>query len=118
YFPATHLRQRWYGREAAEIAGEHLGSDLTELRRRSAMDIFGASTTRTNIVFSDEGVEYFPVVDGWVLPDDPATLFDKGRFAPLPLMLGTNADEGTLFSTDLPFTTPAGWRRFAAQKFP
>jgi para-nitrobenzyl esterase len=118
YFPSTHLRRRWYGRDSAESSGARLGGDLAALRSRSAADILAASRTRTDIVFGDDGVEYFPAVDGWVLPDDPATLFDEGRFAHVPLMLGTNADEGTLFGANLPFTTVVGWRDYASRRFP
>jgi para-nitrobenzyl esterase len=37
-------------------------------------------------------------MDGVVIPDWPAALFDEGRFHPVPLLLGTNADEGTIFT--------------------
>ncbi|MBB5057957.1 para-nitrobenzyl esterase [Granulicella aggregans] len=32
-------------------------------------------------------------VDGWVLPDLPATLFAQGREAPVPLLIGSNVQE-------------------------
>jgi para-nitrobenzyl esterase len=43
-----------------------------------------------------------PVVDGGFLPDQPRTLFDTGRFAKVPYLLGSNRDEGTLFSLGVP----------------
>ncbi len=39
------------------------------------------------------GMHYNPVVDGVVIPANPATLMMQGRAAPVPVMLGTNADE-------------------------
>lgn len=38
-----------------------------------------------------------PVVDGDLVPDYPVEVFRRGEALPLPLIIGTNADEGTLF---------------------
>jgi len=38
-----------------------------------------------------------PIVDGDVLPDQPRTRFDAGHVSKVPYLLGSNADEGTLF---------------------
>ncbi len=44
-------------------------------------------------------VGFMPVVDGRVVPDAPERMLSEGRQAQVPLLLGTNADEGTLFTT-------------------
>ena len=36
-----------------------------------------------------------PMVDGWVLPQDIATIFAQGKQNDVPLIVGYNADEGT-----------------------
>ena len=36
-----------------------------------------------------------PVVDGWVLPQDVASIFAQGKQNDVPLIVGFNADEGT-----------------------
>ncbi|KAF4969011.1 hypothetical protein FSARC_3665 [Fusarium sarcochroum] len=41
---------------------------------------------------------FYPVVDGDFIPDYPSTLLENGNFTKVPFLLGTNADEGTLFS--------------------
>lgn len=41
---------------------------------------------------------FAPVVDGYFLTDKPANLIRKKDFAPIDLLLGTNADEGSLFA--------------------
>ncbi len=47
-------------------------------------------------------------VDGGFLPAHPRDLLDAGTFAPVPYLLGANADEGTLFFIGAtPITTPA-----------
>jgi para-nitrobenzyl esterase len=40
---------------------------------------------------------FHPVVDGWVLPKTPFEVFAAGAQAPVPLMVGTTDDEGSLF---------------------
>lgn len=39
---------------------------------------------------------HFPVIDGHVLPESPFSAFAAGRQAAVPLVIGSNADEGTL----------------------
>src|SRR6185503_8732365 len=48
--------------------------------------------------------DFGPVVDGGFMPDQPRTLYDTGRYAKVPYILGSNTDEGTLFllSTQVP----------------
>ena len=54
--------------------------------------------------------DFGPVVDGGFLPDQPRTLFDTGRYARVPYILGSNTDEGTLFFlTAPPVTTEAAY---------
>lgn len=41
--------------------------------------------------------KFGPCIDGVVLPDLPLRLFAEGKFHPVPILLGTNRDEMTLF---------------------
>ena len=96
YNPISHLKESWYGRIPLEKFGETQG-DLATLRSKSMADI--AKMVGPPDISGDKaarGEEYVPVVDGVVLPDDPARLFSMGNFANVPLIAGTNADEGTL----------------------
>ncbi|MEI6079622.1 MAG: carboxylesterase family protein [bacterium] len=43
------------------------------------------------------GMKFAPVNDGYVIPDDPKKLYVQGKNSTVPLMLGSNANEGTLF---------------------
>ncbi len=36
--------------------------------------------------------------DGWVLPEEPLVIFQKGRQNPVPALIGSNSDEGRLFA--------------------
>ncbi|KAF4465909.1 neuroligin [Fusarium albosuccineum] len=40
---------------------------------------------------------FYPVVDGDFVLDYPSALLSEGKFTKVPFLLGTNADEGTLF---------------------
>ena len=50
-------------------------------------------------------LSFGPAVDGGFLPDQPRALFDAGSFAKVPYILGSNADEGTLFFIGVPPVT-------------
>jgi len=66
------------------------------LRGKSAAAVQSALKAKEAIVVGD-GVSWFPVLDGVVLPDQPKVLLARGESAPVPLIVGANADEGTLF---------------------
>ncbi len=65
------------------------GRILDDLRAVSAADLLGAT---------DGKPLFAPVVDGWFLPEDPATLFAAGRVQHVPYLIGWNADEGSRFT--------------------
>lgn len=41
--------------------------------------------------------KFVPVVDGWVLPEDPGTMVASGEQHNVPLLIGSNREEGNLF---------------------
>jgi acetylcholinesterase len=48
--------------------------------------------------YSGLALSYMPRPDGLVLPDSPDVLVQHGRYAAVPLIIGDQEDEGTLFS--------------------
>jgi para-nitrobenzyl esterase len=77
--------------DAAEQAGvrtaTQLGANtLAELRAKPAPELLGARGGG-------------PVIDGWFLPDDPANIYAQGKQNDVPLLLGSNKDEGTFFQS-------------------
>ena len=40
----------------------------------------------------------WPIIDGWVIPDDQYKLYAAGRFNDTPILVGYNSDEGASFS--------------------
>jgi para-nitrobenzyl esterase len=73
--------------EANNEAGQTPSSNeiLKSLRARPAEELLKASETET----------VRTIVDGWVLPQDIATIFAQGKQNDVPLIVGYNADEGT-----------------------
>ena len=40
----------------------------------------------------------WPIIDGWVIPDDQYKLYEKKRYNDTPILVGYNSDEGQSFS--------------------
>ncbi|HEY2357113.1 MAG TPA: carboxylesterase family protein [Phenylobacterium sp.] len=118
WHPQQHLREAAYGRQSAEAEGLSLGADIEVLRRLSAQEMLARAQVRTDPMFSDHGAGFWPIVDGHVLPDEPMTLFDAGKVAQVPLLVGTTADDGSVFSFGMPITTVEDWRTFAQRRYP
>jgi para-nitrobenzyl esterase len=72
------------GLKFAESVG---ASSIAALRAKSADDL-----ARTN------GFQAAGNVDGWVLPADVNTLFADGRQNDVPMLIGSNANEGSIFT--------------------
>ena len=96
-----------YGRErATRVAGHFLtalgvdAADPDALRTASVDAIVAAGkTVYDEVPTSDPGTLAFaPVIDGDLLPEAPITVLREGRGIPVPLMIGTNKDEASLFS--------------------
>jgi para-nitrobenzyl esterase len=77
-----------YGTKFADSLGAR---SIADLRAKSAQDVLGAAL-KTPMVYG------FGVIDGHVVPDHPAKVFAQGKQHNVPLLVGWNADEGTLFA--------------------
>jgi para-nitrobenzyl esterase len=89
-------------------AAEAIDRDF--LARLGARDITAARTLPAQALLQAQARvgRFWPVVDGYVVPDDQYDLFEAGRFSGTPLLIGSNADEGaSLVSFILPHATPA-----------
>lgn len=86
-------------------------SAAAALRAVPISDIVAASAALfAAIPDADPGTLAFaPVIDGDLLPEAPTVVLREGRGIPVPLMIGTNKDEATLFkfmkSPLIPITT-------------
>jgi para-nitrobenzyl esterase len=87
-------------REGADFVASTGANSLAELRARPAAELLQAILKKP-IVYG------FGVVDGHVVPEHPASVFAKGRQNDVPLLVGWNADEGTLFAARVAFPANA-----------
>ncbi len=111
--PFRRLKEESDGKMALENLGAKVGSDMASLRSRNTADVLKLAPM--SMGSAESGGLYTPCVDGWVLPDDPARLFAAGRFHTVPLIAGTNADEGTLLGGP-PVRDLESYRKWAAKQ--
>ncbi len=98
------LREDVPGHPSAESVGLRVadGRDITEMRALDADDL-------VEIWREDDGRTraFHPCVDGAVLARSVAETFARGEQAPVPLLIGSNSDEGRMFYRNVrPWRTP------------
>jgi para-nitrobenzyl esterase len=82
----THTRILAEAEQAGlKVAEELHAESLEDLRAKSAEDLLKG------------GRGSGPVIDGWFLPEDVGTAFAEGKQNDVPLLCGSNKDEGTFF---------------------
>lgn len=102
----------------AEAYGLKLGNDLAALRRMSTEELLektplfvpkmrGLTTPRV----------LRPIRDGWVIPRDERVAFATGHFQPMPIIVGSNSDEGTGFVAAWPVQDVASYRAVVEENF-
>jgi para-nitrobenzyl esterase len=112
--------------ESAENQGLRLARDLgiadgpdalAKLRAASADDILKAWKDDPTLQTEED-------VDGWVIPAQPAAIFAAGKQSHVPVIVGSNADDGSLFSMNPPKTVAEFEKniqgdtgKFAAEEF-
>ena len=92
------------GVKFAQGLGAPARDTIAALRLRSAQDLLETMIADPKL----HDVEpRDPVVDGYVLPEQPARVFQAGREAPVPLMVGNTARDGDLDSMGVSGTPKA-----------
>ncbi len=129
--PMYHLTESWYGRPSMENVGLQLAAALdadkekdvlAALRQLSVDEIMKeAKPTLPGMLEGknkkQDGIAFEPAVDGWVLPGSPSDLFDAGKQHPIPIIAGSNADEGSLFARKISFLTARRARKIIEEVF-
>jgi para-nitrobenzyl esterase len=85
---------------AAQVGCGGAADQLACLRALPVKTLVDATQGDGGVISS--GFSFGPVVDGGFLPDQPRTLYDSGKIAKVPYILGSNSDEGTLFLLGTP----------------
>jgi para-nitrobenzyl esterase len=87
---------------------------LARLRAKGAKEITAVPHRDTSVNFDIESV-----IDGWVLPEQPAAIFARGWQAKVPVIVGSNADEGTTVVEETLHRPPtlANYKAFLKSEF-
>lgn len=83
-----------FGQDYSQNLGIFGPDTIAQMRNVSAEDLVKATPWPARSFDILTGHYFKPTIDGWVLPDYPKNLYLLHRENPVPLMLGTNADEG------------------------
>jgi para-nitrobenzyl esterase len=124
----TALTSEWV-REYVELLSETVDNSSTDstspedagaLLAAAGVDDLVAATTRLQLLTPDKNpgtIALCPVIDGDFLPERPLDAFKAGRAAQVPLIIGTNDREGSLFRgrLDILATTPPRIRAIFAK---
>ena len=82
---------------AQDLGAAHSAAGLQKLRAISADEILKAWS-------QDRRVHFDAIVDGWIIPQQPARIFAEGRQMHIPVLVGSTANEATVFGHGGPKT--------------
>jgi para-nitrobenzyl esterase len=101
----------------AEKAGIQLDGNIAMLRALSADELLKKLAQGGSAL--PVGLQFQPVVDGWFLPDDAAVLFEQGRAHHVPVIAGTDSDDGAaiMLLAPNPVRTLAEYREYLKMRF-
>jgi para-nitrobenzyl esterase len=86
-FPGENLKRLSDAESAGEVYVKNAGfSSIAELRKLDADKLPAI-----------RGLAW-PIIDGWVIPDDQCKLYEAGEYNDVPVLVGYNSDEGASFS--------------------
>jgi para-nitrobenzyl esterase len=89
-FPGENLKRLADAERSGEGYVQRAGSSsIAELRRISADKLPAGGRG---------GGMSWPIIDGWVIPDDQYKLYEAKRYNDTPILVGYNSDEGASFS--------------------
>jgi para-nitrobenzyl esterase len=93
-YPITHQ---------AEANGELLAKDLGIQTGPGSLAALRAlpADRLLQTAAKDDRIDLEPVIDGWFFPEQPATTFANGKQARIPVIVGSNNDEVSIFASPL-----------------
>jgi para-nitrobenzyl esterase len=96
-FPGENLKRLADAENSGQVYLKNAGaSSITEMRKISADKLPAGRGLGMS----------WPIIDGWVIPDDQYKLYEASRFNDTPILVGYNSDEGASFS---PPTSPEAY---------
>lgn len=88
--PGENMRPLSIGERSGQEFVQSTGAEsIADLRKVPAEKLLTTAQTVRGAAW--------PVVDGWVVPDDQYKLYEKKQFNDVPVLVGYNSDEGATF---------------------
>lgn len=93
-YPTLHQAEANGARFARDLGSRGETPSLVTLRSLPVEHVLQAAA-------ADSQLDLEPVIDGWVLPEQPAITFARGRQSKVPVIVGSNANEVSIFASSL-----------------
>ena len=105
--PGRHIEDiKKLGEHLCDVLGASKAADpIAALRAVSAEDLLKNSG-------GPLGAGFGPAIDGWFLPDDPPLIFAAGKEHNVPLIIGSNHNEGTILLRTIPLRSATDYENF------
>jgi para-nitrobenzyl esterase len=103
-FPGENLKRLADAEQAGLDFAKNAGvSSIAELRKLTPEQLSGGrggapSARGGGASGGRSGGMSWPIIDGYVIPDDQYKLYEAGKFNDTPILVGYNSDEGASFS--------------------
>lgn len=104
--------------DAEKLAVAQLGEDIDALRDLSAEALLAKTPLMSPKVRGLTTPRVLrPIRDGWLLPEDERPVLKAGRMHVMPLVVGSNADEGSTLTKTWPVDTVEQYREMVKTNF-
>ena len=104
---APRAESEQWGEEYAQSLGYSGPDAIQQMRKVSSQDLVNATPWPSSSSFwLVTTLRFLPTIDGWLIPDSPDTLYRLHRENPVPLIIGTNSDEGTTLAGNASMSVP------------
>jgi para-nitrobenzyl esterase len=105
---ATHSKTdaEQFGVKYATSLGYSGPDAIAGMRSLSPETLINATPSPSSSFWGTHTVQFEPTIDGWILPDTLDNLYLNHRENPVPLMIGSNANDGTTLSANANMTVP------------
>jgi para-nitrobenzyl esterase len=136
FTPDPELHTAYRGLTSMEEVGAAIAPTIAELRRLPSDEVLARASAATDKLFGPGGTghartrpeghtqmpnsidnPWWAFADGYVVPEQHARLFVENRGLRIPVMIGTNADEGINFVQSLPAKNAQEWTNYLQQTF-
>ena len=136
FVPAPELDRSFKGLLPAEDVGRAIGRNIAGMRRWNSDEVMQHAAEVTDRLFPPEDIghvdpktsshvldrrtneqPWWPFIDGWVVPRQLAQSYAQNRQISVPLLIGTNTNEGSIFVIHFLVKTEQTYRAYLEENF-